>query len=328
MVIMDPTLIRAAAVQFHTVPGDIVGNLSHAEILVEQAAAQGAQIVLLPELTPGGYLFTQALWDSAETNTGKSVSWLMTTAKRLGIHLGMSYLEVEASNFYNSFLLVGPDGEIAGRVRKNPPASAEAYFFAAGNDPHYIDTRIGRIGVSICYEALLHERLAEHQRNRVDILLIPMSAATPNPVFPLRKKDCVAFDEMLMGLATHHARALGVPVIMANKCGPLVTAMPGILPFLDTSFPGLSTIANARGETVSQLDNTEGIAIAEITFDASKNAERALRGHGRWALPVPWFSFMFPLAAYFGARDYARSSARKKRAIAMSQSVPSSLLKS
>jgi len=165
-----------------------------------------------------------------------------------------------------------------------------------------------------------HERIAEHQRNRIDLLLIPMSVATPNPVFPVRKKDCTTFNEMLKGLAAYHARTLGVPVVMANKCGPLVSSMPGILPFLETSFPGLSTIANARGETLCQMGSAEGIVTAEITLDASIRAEQVPRAHGCWALPVPWFSFMFPLVAFFGARDYAKSAAREERALAVSQS--------
>ena len=82
---------------------------------------------------------------------------------------------------------------------------------------------------------------------------------------------------------------------------------------------GLSTIANARGETLCQLGSSEGIVAAEIAFDASTKAARVPRAHGRWALPAPWFSFMFPLAAYFGARDYAGNSARADRAIAVSR---------
>jgi len=317
---MNPAPVRFAAIQFQAMPGDIEGNLSRAERLVAEAVAQGAQFILLPELMPGGYLFTKELWDTAETKAGKSIAWLTATARRFGIYLGMTYLEAEASDFYNSFVLADPDGKIAGRVRKNPPASAEAYFFAAGDDAHFIDTRIGRVGISICYEAMLYDRLAEHQRNGIDLLLIPMSAATPNPVFPLRNKDCAAFDEMIKGLAAHHARTLGVPVVMANKCGPLVSPMPGVLPFLDTTFPGCSTIANASGEVVSQLGSTEGIALADVMLDASKKVGHQPRRYGGWALPVPWFSFLFPLSAFFGARNYARNAERVARARKMSHS--------
>ncbi len=316
-VIISSLSIHCAAIQFHAEAGDIEGNLFRVERLVEQAASQGAQLILLPELTPGGYLLTPEIWDSAETKNGKSVHWLKATAKRQGVYLGMSYLEAEGANFYNSFVLATPKGDIAGRVRKNPPASAEAYFYRAGEDVHYIDTEMGRIGVCICYEALLYQYLLEHHQNKVDLLLIPMSAGTPAPKFPMRKKDTVVYDELLRGLAVHHARALGIPVVMANKCGPLVTPMPFGMPFQDTVFPGLSTIANAHGEVLSQLQANEGIALAEIELDASLKTKKVPRSYGRWALPVPWFSFMFPLVAFLGSFHYSWNKERAARANAL-----------
>ena len=265
-------------------------------------------------------MLTDEIWTSAETMQGASVAWLKSTARRLNIYLGMSFLEADGADFFNSFILADRDGEIASRVRKNPPASAEAYFFRAGDDAHFIDTAIGRLGVSICYEALLHERLADHQRNGIDLLLIPMSAATPTPVFPIRPKDCAAYDRMLQGLAAHHAQALGVPTIMANKCGPLVTDMPAGMPAQNTSFPGLSTVAAANGQIVSQLGNADGIAMAEVEIDPARKTTNPPLPNGRWALPVPWFSFFFPLAAFFGARVYARNQVRAERALAIAVS--------
>ena len=317
---MPTRTINVAAIQFCAEPGAIQNNLRRAEALVNQAAEKGASLVLLPELAPGGYVLTDEIWTSAETMQGASVAWLKSTARRLNIYLGMSFLEADGADFFNSFILADRDGEIAGRVRKNPPASAEAYFFRAGDDAHFIDTAIGRLGVSICYEALLHERLADHQRNGIDLLLIPMSAATPTPVFPIRPKDCAAYDRMLQGLAAHHAQALGVPTIMANKCGPLVTDMPAGMPAQNTSFPGLSTVAAANGQIVSQLGNADGIAMAEVEIDHARKATNSPLPNGRWALPVPWFSFFFPLAAFFGARVYARNQVRAERALAIAVS--------
>lgn len=248
---------------------------------------------------------------------GYSVLWLKSLAQQCNVFLGMSFLEAEKTDFFNSFVLATPAGEVAGRVRKAPPASAEAYFFRSGTDLHYIDTDLGRIGISICYEALLHQYQMEHHRNSVDIVLIPMSAATPTPVFPLRKSDCLVYDNMLRGLAAHHARALGVPVVMANKCGPLVTALPSVMPAQDTYFPGLSTIADSDGLVKDRLSSEPGVALGEVTLDPARKVATAPRAYGRWGLPVPWFSFFFPLAAFFGTRIYAKSKARAERAAAI-----------
>ena len=306
--------IIAAAVQFAAEPGAVERNLAVAATLVSQAAAQGAQLILLPELTPGGYLLTEAIWDGAEAAHGRSQQWLSELACRYHAYVGMSYLEAEGEHFYNTFALMGPDGNLCGTVRKDPPASAEAFFFAAGCGSHCIETPLGRIGVCICYEAILAERLRGVYDERIDLLLVPMSAGTPEPMFPIRSADCATYEAMLRGLASHHAQALGVPVVMANKCGPLVTAMPGILPDQHTYFPGLSTIADADGTVRAQLGGAQGVAVGEVTLDARRKSATPPRRHGHWALPVPWFSFLFPLGAFFGKRAYARSRQRAARA--------------
>ncbi len=199
---------------------------------------------MLPELTPGGYDLTEAIWDSAECMSGPSVEWLKSTAARHGIHLGMSFLEADGQDFFNSFVLATPQGKIAGRVRKNPPASAEAYFFRAGGDAHFIDTDIGRLGVSICYEALLYERLNEHFVNRVDLLLMPLSAGTPTPTFPLRKREGAAFEENIRALplarsrSTRPSRHAGCHLLMGvGRCWCPGSASS--IPWLRSSVPGL-----------------------------------------------------------------------------------------
>ena len=63
-------VLRVAAVQMQCENGKIQQNLERANALVEQAAAQGARLILLPELTPNGFQMTEALWDGAEPFDG------------------------------------------------------------------------------------------------------------------------------------------------------------------------------------------------------------------------------------------------------------------
>jgi N-carbamoylputrescine amidase len=309
--------LTVAAIQMRCEPLRTKDNLAHAEIFVEQAAAQGAELVLLPELMPGGYRLTEEIWDTAEQVTGPSVAWLKRTANRFGIFLGMSYAEADGSDFFNSCVLATPQGAIAGRVRKSPPASVEAYFFRAGNDPHYIDTDIGRIGVGICYENLLYERIAALHQASVDFVIQPTAAGTPTPAFPMRRRDSAAFDCMLKGSTAFYAQALGVPVVMANRCGPLVTPLPGGLPAQNTSFPGLSAVADSDGSLMVQLGAEEGIALAKVALDPARKVKHPPKAYGRWALPVPWYAFLWPLTQKFGERSYARHPLRPDRALAI-----------
>jgi N-carbamoylputrescine amidase len=293
-------------------------NLAHAEVLVEQAASEGAKLVLLPELMPGGYLLTEDIWKTAERFNGPSVAWLKRTANHHAIYLGMSFVEADGSDFFNTFVLATPQGNIAGRVRKSPPASVEAYFFRAGTDPHVIDTEIGRIGVGICYENLLYERISDLHQASVDLVIQPTAAGTPTPTFPMRRKDAAAFDCMLKGSTAFYAQALGVPVLMANRCGPLVTPLPGGFPAQDSIFPGLSAIADSDGMLKAQLGADEGVICAEVALDPARKAKCAPKAYGRWALPVPWYAFLWPLTQKFGERAYAKHLVRPRLAFAIS----------
>ena len=83
-------------------------------------------------------------------------------------------------------------------------------------------------------------------------------AAIAIVLMALGARGAAAFDTMLARLAADHARALGVPVVMANMCGDHMTA--GLV----TRFPGLSSIADSAGEFRARLDGEEGVIAADI----------------------------------------------------------------
>lgn len=120
---ISPRRLRVAAVQMHCEPGASEHNLRRGAELVAQAVAQSAELVLLPELMPGGYSLTEANWDSAETMRGDSVAWLKAEAKRHSIYLGFSFLEADGDDFYNSFVLAEmgeEEGVIVAEVTLDP----------------------------------------------------------------------------------------------------------------------------------------------------------------------------------------------------------------
>jgi predicted amidohydrolase len=108
--------IRLAAIQAHSMPGQVEANLDHAAGLVEQAAAQGATVVVLPELFSCGYVPNRGVWEAAEAWGGRADRWLAATAGRLGIYLGAGDAETDGTDVFNVFTLASPDGQIAGRA--------------------------------------------------------------------------------------------------------------------------------------------------------------------------------------------------------------------
>ena len=79
--------IRVAAIQMVCEEAKIAHNLEHAAKLLEQAVEKGAELVLFPELMPGGYMLTEAIWDAAETkrrpNSMASI-WGLAFWRRMG----------------------------------------------------------------------------------------------------------------------------------------------------------------------------------------------------------------------------------------------------
>ncbi len=310
---METRHLRIGVVQIDCQVGDVPGNLAHAGEMVAEAARQGAQIVLLPELMPSGYTLTEAIWDCAERFDGPTTAWLAATAKQHHLYAGVTFLEVEGEHFYNTFALAAPDGTVPGKVRKCPPASLEAYFYTSGSTSHVIETSLGRIGVGICLENLLYDRLLDLQRASVDLVLQPMAAGRLKPMKP---GDTALFDNMVKRGAPFTARALGVPVAMADRTGPFCTDLPAGLGEMVSTFPGFSQIVDSDGQVKRRMGSKEGILVAEVILDPGRKKDKKLRCYGKmWALPMPWFAFILPETQHMGEKDYAENPRRREQAL-------------
>ncbi len=88
--------------------------------LVDRALAQGARLVVCPEMATSGYVFTDAeeLRPFAEPARGPTFAALSERAKRHGAWLVCGLPEVDEETLYNSAIVVGPDGELADCYRK------------------------------------------------------------------------------------------------------------------------------------------------------------------------------------------------------------------
>jgi N-carbamoylputrescine amidase len=314
--VQEARTLRAAAVQMVSANGDVEGNLEHATAFVEEAVGRRAKLVVLPEFMPNGYIYDKNdMWDTAEGPSGPTLRWLKETSSRLGIWLGAGFLEAEGEDFFLSFVITAPDGSISGRVRKQTPAFAEAFFIKGETSPHVIDTELGKIGVGICYENHLaympHLMFSQH----VDLMLMVHSSPTPmpNPLYPARAVE--KYDRDLKELAGFYARMLGVPVVSSNKCGEWRSPLP-LLPFLaqESNFTGFSTIADSDGSVKAQLQKEEGAIVEDVTLDPARKTGTPPECSGHWSHEVPWQMNQFRLFEFMGGLSYRFSGKRKRRA--------------
>ncbi len=173
---------RIAAVQMVSGPR-VADNLASAGRLIEDAVAQGANLVALPEYFPIiGAADTDRVKARESFGSGPVQQWLADTARRHGIWLFAGSIPLEADSpdrMRNSSLAFNPAGDCVARYdkihlfgfRKGEEAYDEASFIEAGNTPVAVDTPYGRVALSICYDL----RFPELYRalGPVDLILMP-----------------------------------------------------------------------------------------------------------------------------------------------------------
>jgi len=313
---MKPRQLCLAAVQMVSANGRVAENLARAGQWAEQAVRQGAELVLLPELFAIGYELNAHAWSSAEPQGGPTERWLTETAGAHGFYIGGSYLERRGDDFFNTFALSGPMGVI-GRVRKRHPCSVEAYIFKGGDDPHVIETPLGRIGVAICYDNSLREVWDRLLADDPDLLLMPMSAPTPVKTLLYNQRKIDAFHASFSDGAAQSARLFGIPCAMSNKWGKWDTTLPGLIPPLllgrqCSRFPGFTHIADSDGREVARIAGGEGVAVATVCLDPARKHLSLPPERDRfrpWIADVPAEYRFFCVFEALGRRWYAREAA-------------------
>jgi len=143
--------------------GDKAENLKKMEKTLTEAKMQSADIVIFPELSLTGYVVRDQIYELAETVPGPSTNILATIAKKTRMHIvfGMPELSNRTqATIHNTAVLVGPQGFI-GRYRKMylPTHSVfeERRYFRPGYEAAVFNTKLGKIGLIICYDIFFPE---------------------------------------------------------------------------------------------------------------------------------------------------------------------------
>jgi predicted amidohydrolase len=229
--------LRVAAIQMDAQVDAVEANLAHAQELVEQAAGQGAQLVVLPELFSTGYEYTERTFRLPEPLDGPTGTWIAETARRLGIHLVGSFPARMPGGSYIVAMLAAPDGR-QWVYRKVHVAMWENCYFDRGGEPLIAETGVGRIGLLICWDQVFAD-LARAYQGRVDLLCIPSSPPTWLGTVEdgqgrvlARIETLRSFGNTLDGVdwfgraQVLQAQSAGVPVVYAARCGTFYSFMP------------------------------------------------------------------------------------------------------
>lgn len=173
---MSEASVKIACIQMEPVVGKKDQNVKRSLELVQKAAAQGARLIVLPELCNSGYVFEsreEAFALAEEIPQGPTCKAWMEIAQRHGLHLVAGISERDGQALYNAAVVIGPSGHI-GTFRKVHLWGAENLFFEPGNLGFAVfKTPLGRIGTFICYDGWFPESYRLCALQGADIVCIP-----------------------------------------------------------------------------------------------------------------------------------------------------------
>ena len=196
-------------------------NLAHAEALVREAAAKGAELVLLPELWERPYFCQERRYEyyayAEPTAENAAVKMGQRLAKELGIVLPISFFERDVNQLYNSIACIDADGTNLGVYRKTHIPDdhfyQEKFYFKPGDTGFKVfDTRFGKIGIGICWDQWFSETARCLALNGAEILLYPTAIGSE----PILDTDSMPHWRRVM---QGHSAANLMPVVAANRIG-------------------------------------------------------------------------------------------------------------
>lgn len=264
--------ITVAAIQMRCVP-DPAENLRTAERLVRQAAGQGAQVVLLPELFEREYFCQQRRYDfyayATPTDENPAVQMGIRLARELHIVLPISFFERDCNNFYNTVACIDADGTLLGTYRKTHIPDdhyyQEKFYFTPGDTGFKVwDTRYARIGVGICWDQWFPETARGMAVQGAEILFYPTAIGSE----PILEVDSMPHWRRCM---QGHSACNIVPVVAANRIGEEKVTPSEANGYQESSlvFYGSSFVTDATGEIVTQASrDKEEIVYGESDLDA------------------------------------------------------------
>lgn len=212
--------IKAAAIQMRC-SKELNENLRKAEQGVREAAAKGANVILLPELFEREYFCQQRRYDfyhyAKPATENEAVQMGMRLAGELGVVLPISFYECDGNNLYNSVACIDAGGTLLGVYRKTHIPDdhyyQEKFYFTPGDTGFQVfRTKYGAIGIGICWDQWFPEAARCMALRGAEMLLYPTAIGSE----PILECDSMPHWRRCM---QGHAAANLMPVIAANRIG-------------------------------------------------------------------------------------------------------------
>ena len=268
--------MKTALIQ-HAIESSHEKTIQKTVSLIERAAKQGAQLVVLQELHQDRYFCINEDVDCFEiaSTWEQDITFWSTIAKTHAIVLVTSLFEKRSAGLYhNTAVVFEKDGSVAGKYRKmhipDDPGFYEKFYFTPGDMGYNpIQTSVGKLGVLVCWDQWYPEAARLMALKGAEMLIYPTAIGWFDADSEDEKKrQCDAWETVQRG----HAIANGLPVISVNRIGKEAdnhNVLDGI------RFWGNSFVAGPQGEIIVRASHDqEEVLIVDVDLQRGEHVRR------------------------------------------------------
>ena len=281
-----------AAVHYSPILGDVTANRKQIVELTEKAANNGAQIVVHTEMATSGYSYfsRHEIAAVAETIPGKTTQAISAIAKKHEIYVvvGMPEYAPDIHSYFNSAVLIGPDGEVLGTYRKRNNLLEASYNAVVYRDVPVFDTPFGRLAIVICADMFYPHFSRAAAVAGAQLLLAPANVGITTDFMRVR-----TFEN-------------GFAMIVANRYGTGESGADREYFSQDTftiSLPFPYEFTNTR----TAIMDATGDVLAEVSGSTTQIAYAELPVVPKPGFPVVRRPLMYSLIAHDTLEPYVRS---------------------
>nr|WP_321266624.1 N-carbamoylputrescine amidase [uncultured Sulfurimonas sp.] len=259
-------MVKVSAIQMQ-MSENIEANIAKAQAMVRESHANGAQIILLPELFSSLYfckdMDAKYFSLASELKNNSLIKQFSDLAKELKVVILVSYFEKSEEDYFNSLVVVDANGEIMENYRKthipDGPGYEEKFYFKPGDSGFKVyETAYGKIGAGICWDQWFCESARILTLMGAEIIFYP-TAIGSEPEIGLDSKE--HWQRVQMG----HAATNTVPVVVANRIGEEKGESCSL------TFYGSSFITDYTGAKIAEASRDKQ-EIIYADFDLKENA--------------------------------------------------------
>lgn len=236
-------------------------NIQKTISYIHEVATKGAQIVCLQEVF-GHLYFPQTMnvqhFELAEPENGPTIQKLSAVAKQHQIYLIVPIFEIENNHYYNTAIVLNPEGRMEGKYRKTHiPLNTgyqEKYYFKPGNLGYPVfKTPLCTFGISICWDHWFVETQRAYALQGCEIVFSPTALGSCN--FAEAHIDA-SYQEIWETMLRGQCIQNGIFMAVMNRTGKEE----------NIDFWGNSLVCDPKGKVIEKLDSQEGVLVADINL--------------------------------------------------------------